>query len=77
MIQGGNNRVSIAIQNTTREPIRLKKGTVVGMVTAANVVPPMLAAKMSTYYNVPGNGTERTKYGHVPENAGTYSCQTE
>ena len=45
--------------------------------TAANVVPPMLAAKTSTYHNIPGNGTERTKNGHVPENAGTYSCQTE
>ena len=77
MIQGGNNRVSIAIRNTTREPIKLKKGTVVGMVTAANVVPPMLAAKMSVYYNVPRNGMERTKNGHVPENAGTYLCQTE
>ena len=77
MIQGGNNRVSITIRNTTREPIRLKKGTVVGMVTVANVVPPMLAAKMSVYHNIPGNGTERTKNGHIPENAGMYSCQTE
>ena len=76
-IQGGNNRVSITIRNTTREPIRLKKGTVVGMVTVANVVPPMLAAKTSVHHNVPGNGTGRTKDGHIPENAGTYSCQTE
>ena len=65
-IQGGNNRVSITIQNTTREPIKLKKGTVVGMVTVANVVPPMLAAKMSTYHNVPGNGTEEPKTDMFP-----------
>ena len=32
---------------------------------------------MSAYYNIPENGTERTKNGHVPETAGTYSCQTE
>ena len=45
--KGGNNRVSIAIRNVTREPIRLKKGAIVGMVSTANVIPPMLAAKTS------------------------------
>ena len=76
-IQGGNNRVSIAICNATREPIRLKKGTVVGMVTAANIVPPMLAAKVSTNYSVLENGTGESENACVPENTGAYSCQAE
>ena len=44
----GNNQVSIAIRNVTREPIRLKMGAIVGMGSTANVIPPMLAAKAST-----------------------------
>ena len=38
----GGNRVTIGLQNGTREII-LKKGTKVTCVTAANIVPPMLA----------------------------------
>ena len=45
-----------------------------GMVMAANVVPPMLAAKMSTDYFVPENATKRQSRGTVPENVGMYSC---
>ena len=62
---------------TTREPTRLKKGTVVGMVTAANIVPPMLAAKTSTNYSVLENGTGESENACIPKNAGTYSCQAE
>ena len=76
-IQGGNNRVSIAIRNITRELIRLKKGTVVGMVTAANIVPPVLAAKTSTNYSIPENRTGESENAHIPKNAGTYLCQAE
>ena len=39
----GGNRVTIGLQNMTREKITLKKGTKVARVTAANIVPPMLA----------------------------------
>ena len=39
----GGNRVTIGLQNGTREKITLKKGTKVTHVTAANIVPPMLA----------------------------------
>ena len=74
-IQGGNNRVSIAIRNVTREPIRLKKGAIVGMVSTANVIPPMLAAKASTDSHVLENEANGTPNANVPENAGTYSCR--
>ena len=39
----GGNRVTIGLQNGTQEKITLKKGTKVTLVTAANIVPPMLA----------------------------------
>ena len=39
----GGNRVTIGLPNGTREKITLKKGTKVACVTAANIVPPMLA----------------------------------
>ena len=39
----GGNRVTIGLQNGTWEKIILKKGTKVAHVTAANIVPPMLA----------------------------------
>ena len=39
----GGNRVTIGLQNETRGKITLKKGTKVTRVTAANIVPPMLA----------------------------------
>ena len=39
----GGNRVTTGLQNGTREKITLKKGTKVAHVTAANIVPPMLA----------------------------------
>ena len=73
-IQGGNNRVSIAIRNVTREPIRLKKGAIVGMVSMANVIPPMLAAKTSTDSNVLKNEANGTPNAPVPGNTSTYSC---
>ena len=39
----GGNRVTIGLQNGTSKKITLKKGTKVAHVTAANIVPPMLA----------------------------------
>ena len=44
----GGNRVTIGLQNGTREKIILKKGTKVAQVAAANVVPPMFAPDPST-----------------------------
>ena len=39
----GGNRVTIGLQNGTREKITHKKGTKVTCVTATNIIPPMLA----------------------------------
>ena len=44
----GGNRLTIGLQNGTREKIVLKKGTKVNQVAAANVVPPMFAPDLST-----------------------------
>ena len=44
----GGNRVTIGLQNGTREKIVLKEGTKVAQVAAANVVPPMFAPDLST-----------------------------
>ena len=44
----GGNRVTIGLQNDTRQKITLRKGTKVARVVAANVVPPMLAMDPST-----------------------------
>ena len=43
----GGNRVTIGLQNGTWEKITLNKGTKVTCVTAANIVPPMLAPDLS------------------------------
>ena len=43
----GGNRVTIGLQNGTREKITLKKGTKVAHATVANIVPPMLAPDLS------------------------------
>ena len=47
----GGNRLTLGLQNGTWETITLKKGTKVAHVTAANIVPPMLAPSSSTDKN--------------------------
>ena len=47
----GGSRVTIGLQNLTREKIILKKGTKIACVSAANIVPPMLAPDSSTDRN--------------------------
>ena len=44
----GGNRLTIGLQNGTKEKIVLKKGKKVAQVAAANVVPPMFAPDLST-----------------------------
>ena len=65
-------RVVVALYNNTREKITLMKGTVVAKVTAANVIPPMLALTKSMYYDIPQDeGDESLKMsilGNIPEN---------
>ena len=46
------SRLTIGLQNGTREKIVLKKGTRVSPVAMANVVPPMFAPDLSTEESV-------------------------
>ena len=64
----------MAIQNVTRQKLTLKKGTVVATVSAANVVPPMLAPKLGMYSDIPKyEGSDYLK-GSIPEYARMYLC---
>ena len=44
-LEQGSIKVNIALQNCTRQRIKLKKGTKVALIMSANVVPPALAPK--------------------------------
>ena len=75
----GGNRVTIGLQNMTREKIILKKGTKVARVSAANIVPPMLAPDPSTDRNEleyvlngvnSGCGTRKEKSGSQNQHRG-------
>ena len=73
-LDGGSNQVAIAIRNVTQQKLVLKKGTVVGTVSATNVVPPMPAPHLSTYSNILGYVDTQDGNKPVPEYTGTYSC---
>lgn len=64
----------MAIGNVTRQMLMLEKGTVVATVSAANVVPPVLAPKPGTYWDIlEYKGPDNLK-GSVPEYMRAYSC---
>ena len=63
----GGNRVTVGLQNLTREKIILKKGTKSACVSAANIVPPMLAPDLSTDRNELENMLNGVDSGCVPE----------
>ena len=63
----GGNRITIGLQNLTREKIILKKGTKIARVLAANIVPPMLAPDPSTDRSVLENTLNGVDSGCVPE----------
>ena len=63
----GGNRVTIGLQNMTREKIILKKGTKIARVSAANIVPPMLAPDPSTDRNELEYMLNGADSGCVPE----------
>ena len=63
----GGNRVTIGLQNMTREKIILKKGTKIARVSAANIVPPMLAPDLSTDRNELEYMLNGVDLGCVPE----------
>ena len=47
MVKMGTKRVPIGIVNNLSEKVTLRKGAIVGQLKAANIVPPILAPKMS------------------------------
>ena len=63
----GGNRVTIGLKNITRERIILKKGMKVAHVSAANIVPPMLAPDLSTDRNELENVLNGVNSGCVPK----------
>ena len=63
----GGNRVTIGLQNLTREKIILKRGTKIARVSAANIVPPMLAPDPSTDRNELEYMPNGVDSGCVPE----------
>ena len=63
----GGNRVTIGLQNLTREKINLKKGTKIARVLAANIVPPMLTPDPSMDRSVLENMLNGVNSGRVPE----------
>ena len=48
MVKPGTKRVAVALVNNSGEKVTLKKGTKIGWLKAANVVPPSFAPQMST-----------------------------
>ena len=63
----GGNRVTIGLQNMTREKIILKRGTRVARVSAANKVPPMLAPDPSTDRSELGYRSRESNSEGVPK----------
>ena len=63
----GGNRVTIGLQNLTREKIILKKGTKIARVSATNIVPPILAPDSSTDRNELKYMLNGVDSGCVPE----------
>ena len=46
-LEQGSKKVNIALQNCTRQNIKLRKGTKVAMIMLANVIPLELAPKIN------------------------------
>ena len=73
-LKGGSNRVAMAIRNTTRQKLTLKKGTTIATVSVANIVPPMLAPNPSTYSDVPEYDPKDATKHPILEYTRMYSC---
>ena len=76
-LEGGSNRVGMAIINTTRQKLTLKRGTTIATGSVANVVPPMLALNPSTYSDVPKYDYRNETNHTIPEYVRMYSCMAE
>ena len=74
-LNGGSNRVALVVRNVMRNKITLKRGMVIPTVSAANVVPPMLAPQPSTILDIPENVPKEKGTDNILGNTGMYSCQ--
>ena len=76
----GSTRVAVALFNNSQEKVTLRKGMVVARISAANMIPPMLAPSSGTYQNVPNscNATKGNdaKNRYVPETKEYITPQT-
>ena len=66
-VKPGTKRVAVALVNNSGEKVTLKKGTKIGWLKAANVVPPSLALCMSTDLNILKYVQRMESPGGVPE----------
>ena len=71
----GSNRVALVVRNVTRNKITLKRGMVIATVSAANMVPPMLAPQLGMLLDIPKNVPREKGTDNVLGNTVTYSCQ--
>ena len=67
MVKLGTKCVAVALVNNSGDKVILKKGTKIGWLKAANVVPPSLAPCMSTDLNVLEYVQRTESKGDVPE----------
>ena len=72
MVRPGTKTVAVALVNNTGEKVTIKKGTKVGQLKAANVVPPCLVPHMSMDENILRYTQGMNRQTDVPEykNAG-------
>ena len=66
-VKPGTKRVAVALVNNSREKVTLKKGTKIGWLKAANVVPPSLAPHTSTDSNILKYVQRTESHGSIPE----------
>ena len=67
----------MAIRNTTRQKLTLKKGTTIATLSVTNVVPPMLAPNPSMYSDVPEYNYRNEMNHTIPEYVRMCSCMAE
>ena len=67
MVKPGTKCVAVALVNNSGDKVILKKGTKIGQLKAANVVPPSLAPHMSTDLNVLKYVQRTESKGNIPE----------
>ena len=67
MVKLGTKRVAVALVNNSGEKVTLKKGTKIGQLKAANVVPPSLAPHMSTDLDILKYAQRMEQSSHIPK----------